>query len=56
MNPRAFLAFKGNSDIGRTLVKNHFRPKMKTGIEKRMEEVVKIHEIMKENTKTLNRL
>ena len=55
-NQKAFLAFKGNSDVSRTLVKNRLKPKLKTGIEKRMEEVVKIHALMTQNKKDIKRL
>lgn len=56
MNPRAFLCFKSNSDIGRTLVQNNFKPKLKSGIEKRMEEVVSIFNMQQQNSKDLRRL
>ena len=47
MDPRAFHNFKNNSDIGRTLIKNHFKPKFKTGIEKRTAEVIRVHDMTK---------
>ena len=47
MDPRAFHNFKNNSDIGRTLVKNRLKPKVKTGIEKRTTEVIRIHDLTK---------
>ena len=56
MNPRAFLAFKNNSDITRTLISNNFKPKVKSGIMKRMEEVIKIHDQNKANEATIKRL
>lgn len=56
MNPRAFLCFKNNSDISRTLVQNNFKPKLKSGIEKRMEDVISVFNMTKKNTKELNRL
>ena len=55
-NPKGFLSFKGNSDISRTLVQNRLKPKLKTGIEKRMEEVVRIHAMMQQNKKEIRRL
>ena len=42
MNTRAFFSFKNSSNISRTLAKNHFKPKAKTGIDKRKEEVIRI--------------
>lgn len=56
MDPHAFFNFKNSSNISRTLVKNQFKPKYKTGIEKRMEEVIRLHDLFKENCKTLERL
>ena len=56
MNPRAYLHFKRNSDISRTLVQNHFKPKSKTGIEKRSDGVIMTHQIEKRNERTLKRL
>ena len=41
MDPLAYFNFKNSANIGRTLVKNHFKPKTKTGFEKRSEEVIK---------------
>ena len=37
MDPLAYFNFKNSSNIGRTLIKNHFKPKVKTGFEKRTE-------------------
>ena len=56
MHPRAYLYFKRNSDISRTLVANHFKPKTKTGIEKRSADVIKTHMIVKRNENRINRL
>lgn len=56
MNPRAFLHFKDNSDISRTLVRNHFKPKMRNGIEKRCEDVIKVYDLNVENWSTIKRL
>ena len=44
MDLHAFYSFKNNSNISRTLVKNHFKPKIRTGIEKRKDEVIKIYD------------
>ena len=56
MDPRAFYNFKDNANISRTLTKNHFKPKFKTGIEKRKEEVIREHDVMVRNEATLKRM
>ena len=56
MNPQGFLQFKRNYDISRTLVQNHFKPKMRTGIEKRSENVIKVHDQSVKNRNKLKRL
>ena len=37
-------------------MQNHFKPKMKSGIEKRMHDVIEVHNLIQENKKTLKRL
>ena len=56
MNPRAFFSFKNNANISRTLAKNHFKPKVKTGIEKRKDEVIRAFDQYQENVNTIQRL
>ena len=56
MNPHAFFSFKNHANISRTLAKNHFKPKVKTGIEKRKEEVIRLFDQEKENCKRILRL
>ena len=56
MNPRAFFSFKNNANISRTLAKNHFKPKVKTGIEKRKEQVIKMFDLYQVNLATIKRL
>ena len=56
MDPRAFFNFKNNADISRTLIKNHFKPKFESGIEKRKREVIRIFEEAKTIKQTLSRL
>jgi len=56
MDPRAFFNFKNNSDISRTLIKNHFKPKCLSGIEKRKREVIRIYEENETIKQTLKRL
>ena len=40
LNPHAFFSFKNHANIGRTLSKHNFKPKVKTGIEKRRDNVI----------------
>lgn len=56
MNPRAFFSFKNNANISRTLAKNHFKAPIKTGIDKRKEEVFKIFNKYQKNLLTIKRL
>lgn len=56
MNPQAYFNFKTNANVGRTLVKGHFKPKFKTTAEKRAEEVIKINALDQSNQATLKRL
>lgn len=56
MDPRAFYNFKDNANISRTLVKNHLKPKVKTGIEKRKEEVIREHDQLIKNEENLKRM
>ena len=53
MNPNAFFSFKNHANISRTLAKNHFKPKVKTGIEKRKEEVIRLYDQERENLKRI---
>ena len=56
MNPTSYYKYKHSSDISRTLAKNNFKPKLKTGIEKKKDVVFYLYELGKKNTKTLDKL
>lgn len=53
MQPKAYLHFQKNQDIGRLLRANNFKDKRKTGLEKRSEAVIKIYDLYMQNKCTL---
>lgn len=55
-NPQAYLTFKKGASINRTLVKNHYKDKVKTGIELRTEKIMRLFDLHEKNKKTLKRL
>ena len=55
-NPQPYLNYKKSCDINRTLVKSNFKPKLKTGIDKRKDAVLAIFDQISENDQTLKRL
>lgn len=56
MNPHAFFSFKNHSNISRTLVKHNFKPKYKSGIEKKKDEVIAIYDQDEENGRRIQKL
>ena len=52
-NPQAYLTFKKGASINRTLVNNHFKDKIKTGMQLRTERIIRMFDLHEKNNKTL---
>ena len=56
MDNKAFYTFKSNSNLDRTLIKNHFKDKRKSKLEELIEEILANEQLERDNKKKMKRL